>query len=75
MFTTMASKIRIAFNKYIQSLTIGPQFVDKSKLKKWHKDVPEREFGTPNRSDISELLEQIKAKRIKYFFAEIKKGI
>ena len=36
--------------------------------------MPESEFGTPNRSDISELLLEIKLKRIKYFFAEIKKG-
>ena len=53
---------------------IGPQFVDRSKLPGWNKDVPEKEFGTPNRSDISVLLSQIKQKRIKYFFAEIKKG-
>ena len=70
-----STSAKLLVNKHIHSRSIGPQFVDKSKLKKWHKDVPEREFGTPNRSDISELLEQIKAKRIKYFFAEIKKGI
>ena len=43
-------------------------------MKKWHKDVPERKEGTPGRPDISELLGKIKKERIKYFFAEIKKG-
>ena len=62
------------FNGIINLQIVGPQFVDREKLNKWHKDVPESEFGTPNRSDISELLLEIKLKRIKYFFAEIKKG-